>query len=214
MIKATITTKARITAFALCLTGILLCGASWAGTLQGTAMYRERIALPPDAVFEAELQDISRADAPAVVLGRARLDPAGQTPFYFEITYDDAAVQPGHSYAVRAIVTHGQRLLFTTDRVCPVLDGSGKPLEMLLVSARAAENRVCSPGWYREIEKKVPTGDAQAHGPDIGSDEWKSVVEFKLGVRGRPDVPKRGSEEWCRYIDGLIGLNTSILPEK
>ena len=39
----------------------------WAGTLEGTAAYRERIALPPDAVFEAVLQDISRADAPAVV---------------------------------------------------------------------------------------------------------------------------------------------------
>ena len=29
----------------------------WAGTLEGTATYRERIALPPDAVFEAVLED-------------------------------------------------------------------------------------------------------------------------------------------------------------
>jgi hypothetical protein len=65
-----------------------------AGTLEGTAAYRERIALPPDAVFEAVLQDISRADAPAKVLGRAIIDPAGQPPFRFEIAYDDAAVQP------------------------------------------------------------------------------------------------------------------------
>ena len=42
------------------------------------------------------------------------------------------------------------------------------------------------------------------HGPDIGSGEWKSVVEFKLGIRGNPDVPDRDSQEWCSYIDALI----------
>jgi hypothetical protein len=50
---------------------------AWAGLLVWTAAYRERIALPPDAVFEAVLQDVSKADAPATVLGRAAIDPAG-----------------------------------------------------------------------------------------------------------------------------------------
>lgn len=109
----------------------------WAGTLEGTAAYRERIALPPDAVFEAVLQDISRADAPAKVLGRANIEPAGQPPFRFEIAYDDAAVQPGRRYAVRATVRRQGRLLFTTDRAYPVLGGGDAPLRLLLVSAGA-----------------------------------------------------------------------------
>jgi len=111
-------------------------GTAWAGTLQGTAAYRERMMLPPDAVFEAQLQDIARADAPATVLGRARLDPAGQPPFRFEIAYDDAAIKPGGRYAVRATVMHRGQLLHTTDRIHPVLDGRNAPLELLLVSAR------------------------------------------------------------------------------
>jgi putative lipoprotein len=37
--------------------------------VSGTATYRERIALPPDAVFIAVLADVSRADAPAVEIG-------------------------------------------------------------------------------------------------------------------------------------------------
>jgi uncharacterized lipoprotein YbaY/uncharacterized lipoprotein NlpE involved in copper resistance len=109
---------------------------AWAGVLQGTATYRERMALPPDAVFEAQLQDIARADAPAVVLGRARLDPAGQPPFRFEIAYDDAAIKPSGRYAVRATIRHQGKLLFTTDRIYSVLDGRDAPLELLLVSAR------------------------------------------------------------------------------
>jgi uncharacterized lipoprotein YbaY/heat shock protein HslJ len=106
-----------------------------ARTVQGVAAYRERIALPQDAVFEAVLQDVSRADAPAQVLGRARLAPAGQPPFKFEIPYDDGAVQPGHRYVVRAKVTAQGRLLYTTDRSYPALDGSSVPLQLRLVSA-------------------------------------------------------------------------------
>jgi copper homeostasis protein (lipoprotein) len=112
-----------------------VCTAVGAGTLEGTAAYRERIALPPDAVFEAVLKDISRADAPATVLGRATIDPARQPPFRFQIAYDDAAVQPRRRYVVRATVTHQGRLLFTTDRAYAVLAGGDAPLKMLLVSA-------------------------------------------------------------------------------
>lgn len=63
---------------------------------------------------------------------------------------------------------------------------------------------VCSDAWYRAVEAKVGTGDGQGHGPDLGSDEWKSTVEFRLGVRGRPDVPPRDGDAWCRYVEGLL----------
>ena len=62
----------------------------------------------------------------------------------------------------------------------------------------------CSDAWYRFIEEKVPTGDGQGHGPDIGSDEWKSVIEFKLGIRDKSDLPEKDSEDWCRHIDQIV----------
>lgn len=67
------------------------------------------------------------------------------------------------------------------------------------------ETRVlCTDAWYRFMDEKVPTGDGQGHGPDIGSDEWKSVIEFRLGIRGNPDLPARDSEAWCRAIDEIV----------
>ena len=62
----------------------------------------------------------------------------------------------------------------------------------------------CSESWYPYIDGLVVTGDGAGHGPDIGSDEWQSVVEFKLDVRGNPDVPHRSSQAWCNFIDELI----------
>ena len=62
----------------------------------------------------------------------------------------------------------------------------------------------CSKPWLQMVEQKLSTGDGQGHGPDLGSSEWRSVVEFKLGIRGNSGVPDRDSEEWCTYIDQAI----------
>jgi len=78
----------------------------------------------------------------------------------------------------------------------------------------SAEQILCSDEWYRTTENKVPTGDGQGHGPDIGSDEWKSVIEFKLGIRGKHDIPKRDSNAWCEHINQLISKNAPPQPKE
>lgn len=67
----------------------------------------------------------------------------------------------------------------------------------------------CSDQWFRFVEEKVPTGDGQGHGPDIGSDEWMSAIEFKLGIRGKSDLPSKNSDVWCRHIDQIVRANLS-----
>lgn len=62
----------------------------------------------------------------------------------------------------------------------------------------------CSSEWQHFVDNTVTSGDGMGHGPDIGSEEWKSVIEFKLGVRGQSGVPDRQSPEWCTYIQELI----------
>lgn len=62
----------------------------------------------------------------------------------------------------------------------------------------------CSAEWNDYVDTMLTTDDGMGHGPDIGSDEWKSVVEFRLGVRGIPGTPDRSSEDWCTYIDAHI----------
>lgn len=69
---------------------------------------------------------------------------------------------------------------------------------------RADPPEPCSEAWTRWVEERVPTGDGRGHGPDVGSEEWKSVVEFKLGIRGAPDVPERESDAWCRHVDEIV----------
>ena len=102
--------------------------------INGTATYRERMALPPDAVFEAMLEDVSRAGAPARVIGKARIESPGNPPFHFTISYDPGQIVQNHTYSVRARITEGGKLLFTTDQQYQVLtQGHGSEIGMMIM---------------------------------------------------------------------------------
>lgn len=65
---------------------------------------------------------------------------------------------------------------------------------------RPAVSAPCSNRLYTWIESRIRSGDGMGHGPDIGSTEWKSVIEFKLGLRGDPALPDIDSNAWCGFI--------------
>lgn len=71
----------------------------------------------------------------------------------------------------------------------------------------------CSATWYQFAEETLGSGDGRGHGPDIASDEWKSVIEFKLGLRGSPDLPSRDSDAWCQDIDKLLQRRIKSMPD-
>ena len=79
--------------------------------VKGTATFRERMVLPPNAVFEAQLEDVSRMDAPAEVIARTALKSLGNPPFAFEIPYDPARIQSNHSYSVRGRIRNRKSAL-------------------------------------------------------------------------------------------------------
>lgn len=113
-------------------------------TLTGMASYRERIALTPDSAFEATLEDVSRADVAAPVIGRMRIESPGQQPIHFTISYNPGKLKSTGRYAVRARIVRGDDLLFVSDEITPV-PGTGltAPVDILLRratgGARSAE---------------------------------------------------------------------------
>src|SRR5262245_18089914 len=70
--------------------------AATSASLAGSATYRERMALTPGDVFEASLEDVSRADAAAEILASTRLATPGQVPIRFSLEYDPGRIDPRH----------------------------------------------------------------------------------------------------------------------
>lgn len=104
-----------------------------AESIDGSVTYLQRIALPPEAVLEVVLEDVSRADAAAVEIASLRIEAPGAPPYAFSLDYDPAAIDPRHLYSLRARITHDGALLMTTDTAYPVLtQAAGNEAEMVL----------------------------------------------------------------------------------
>jgi putative lipoprotein len=169
-------TTTRRAALAAPIAAVTVIGAARAqdGRITGTAMYRERIALPPGAVLEVELRDTSREDAPAAVVAGARIEPAAQVPIPFTLRFDPARIDARGTYAVTARLLVGGQVRFRSERAYPVLTrGGGSTAEILLVGAAdqgagAAPAALTGAPWVaQEIGGEAVRGRAR---PDITFD--------------------------------------------
>jgi uncharacterized lipoprotein YbaY len=102
----------------------------------GDVTYLERIALPPGSVVSVQLLDVSRADAPATVLGEQTIMPEGGPPYPFSIAFDPAAIVARNRYRVSARITGlDGTLLFISMEAFPVITG-GNPTQDVEVLVR------------------------------------------------------------------------------
>ena len=100
--------------------------------LETTVTYRERIALPPNAVLEVELLDTSRADATSVRLSLQRFRLTG-VPRTVEIAYDADLIDKRFTYTVAAKIISEGRVLFRSTTATPVLTrGAPNSAELVL----------------------------------------------------------------------------------
>ncbi|MBX8813432.1 META domain-containing protein [Ochrobactrum sp. MR34] len=84
-------------------------------TIRGTVMYRERIALPPEATLNVQLLDVSLADAPAQVIAEQQLSNIPSAPIPFELKFDSSKLVAKHTYALQARISAGDTLWFIND---------------------------------------------------------------------------------------------------
>jgi putative lipoprotein len=96
-------------------------------TLSGRVSIRERIALPPEALLEVRLIDVSADDAPARSLAVTRVKTRHRMPIPYRLRFNEAKIQSGHNYALHARITVGGKLWFVSTTRYPVL--SDKPDE-------------------------------------------------------------------------------------
>jgi len=153
--------------------------------IQGSVIYRERIMLPPGIQVEVQLEDISRADAPAEVLASVLTTPEGGPPYPFKIDYDESLVDDRMQYALRARIEHEGELLFTnTEYINPF---SGNPVEVLVHRVESAPQA----------------------GPTLEEVEWELVsLEGQSSVAGAGGrVPDLGFDAEQQRAAGFSGCN-------
>jgi uncharacterized lipoprotein YbaY/heat shock protein HslJ len=118
-----------------------------ASRITGQVAYRERIALPPDAAIHLTLEDVSRQDAPATYIASQVIPTLGrQVPIPFALYYASDAIDPRHTYQVRAaIVMDGQRRFMTTQAYPVLTRGNPDHIEMTVHGVQPKPPRSTQP---------------------------------------------------------------------
>lgn len=101
-------------------------------TVSGTLTYLVRMALPPQAVIQVQMLDVSRSDAPAVVAEKKFTLGERGVPVPFTLSVEASKIDPKHAYAVSARILVVGELRFATREPYKVLT-QGNPSKADLV---------------------------------------------------------------------------------
>lgn len=176
----------RMLAASLALLGALAAGgASMAATdvIRGSVTYRERMALPPGVSLEVELIDVSKADAPAVVIASDDQPVVRQVPIPFTLAYDPAAIDPKNSYALTARLTLDGATLFRSTATTPVLTGgAGDTPEILLVQS--------TPPATEAAETPPPAAAPEAQVEELTDPAMLAATWIAEEINGAPTAEK------------------------
>jgi len=186
--------------------------------IRGSATYRERMALPPGTTLEVELIDVSKADAPAVVLASESVPVVRQVPIPFAVSFDPAAIDQKNRYALTARLVKDGATLFRSTATTPVLtQGAGEAAEILLVqmpeaAPEGAAETAAAPAAPAPPAPEVPADMAAVAGTWIaeeinGAPSGEKVVSWlKLGDEGRAQ-----GQGGCNSYTGTYKLEDGVL---
>lgn len=102
--------------------------------ISGSVSYRQRMALPPDAILVIRVQDTARPGARARTLAEQRIELGGrQVPVAFSTTIDRDLIGKSARVTVSARVESRGKLLLVSDKAYPALrNGEPNPVDIQL----------------------------------------------------------------------------------
>lgn len=163
--------------------------------LRGTVFYRERMALPPDAVVEVKLVDVSRADAPSTTIGQTNVAAGSGTATPFEIEYDPSRIKAGNRYALQARIAASGTLLFINDTAYPVFTGQADKTDILVTRVSSEPDSTQSPIGRWVVET-------------IGGIAVIDGIQSTLDIR---DNGTAGGKGGCNSFRGSVTIDGSAI---
>ena len=111
-----------------------------AKVVRGSVVYREKIALPPDAEIVVQLLDVTRPDRPVVNASTTVKADGRQVPIPFALPIDPAKVT-GRLHALHASIRFGGRTQFVTGARVNI-DPASPPQSIVMTVVPGEDDRI------------------------------------------------------------------------
>lgn len=192
--------------------------------ITGTVAYRDRAALPRDAVLNVELREVlSYNNSRPVTLTRQSYTAARQ-PIEFELDYDPTQIDPRRNYVLHANITSGGRQIYSMRQDAPVLGNSPSQNVQLLVESTASSfpggggsfqnngiEQIAS--WFRDYLRREPRAQElyvwEAHLARGGS-----ITDAQLQILSTPEFYYQSNADDTEYVRRMFQLVTNRQPSQ
>lgn len=161
--------------------------------VSGTVTYLQRIALPPNAIVEVKLQEVSRLDAPAVTLAEQTIPTEGrQVPFAFELSYDTSQINPSYTYVVQArILVDGELRWINNTAYRVITQGNPTTVEIIVQPARPSLSTEPS---STESTENTATDSTSRYDCNAQDNSFQSASNISLEEARRLRLQREGNE--------------------
>jgi putative lipoprotein len=159
-------------------------------SVTGAVTFDGQATVPPESILVVRIEDVSLADAPAVVVGDQIIPTEGkQFPFPYEVAYDKNKIQNNHRYSMSANMQDGAgTLLYISDTAIPVIT-NGYPTSEVEIGV---------------VPVKSSQGDRQA--AELVGSEWALTHLGSAADQSESGITATFGED--ASIKGSAGCNT------
>jgi uncharacterized lipoprotein YbaY len=190
--------------------------------ITGTVAYRERSALPRDAVLNVELREVlPYSTARPIVLTRQSYT-AARSPISFSLDYDPTQIDPRRNYVLYASITSGGQQLYTLNQNVPVLGNNASQNVQLLVESTALsspngtfpnqQNQLAQIStWFREYLRREPR-DQELYVWQAHLNRGGSLTEAQLQILSTPEFYYQSNADDGEYVRRMFQLVTNRQP--
>ena len=190
-------------------------------SITGTITYRDRSALPRDAVATVELREVLRSDLRPVTIARQTISPASRVPISFSIEYDPSEIDSRRTYVIDANITAAGRQIYAMRQSAPIFNGRPSTNVQLLVESTATGGPVTNRNeqlaqistWFREYLRREPRAQElfvwQSH-----LDRGGSLSDVQLQILSTPEFYYQSNADDMTYIRRMFQLVVGRQPSQ
>ncbi len=194
--------------------------------ITGTVAYRDRTALPRDAVLNVELREVlSYGNSRPITLTRQSYTAARQ-PISFSLDYDPTQIDSRRNYVLHANITSGGRQIYSMRQDTPILGSNGQSQNVQLLVESTATAYPGGGGfanqrdqiaqistWFREYLRREPRAQElyvwEAHLARGGS-----LTDAQLQILSTPEFYYQSNANDGEYVRRMFQLVTNRQPSQ